>query len=363
MARIKRKFNTKLLKRFNKKELVSFMRKYKIPAEKALGRYTKAEIVSQLIRLQRNKLYYSAFDNLKIKPPRTLSEAQKKNLASHRLNKKSLKTKQSFPQQQKIDVGRPVENAISVEAGVVNSNEVDLIEASKMVNQQPTALEQIKVGDNGTLEELEAPLERQFSSLEELFVFSDKKFSSQKKRVIDLIIQRKQEKGIQVGTSGKQPTAIEVGSSGTQGEIEPSAAVAPSSFSVKVSKLTVPQIKAILDEAQISRRGLTLKAPLVQKVVINKNLTEELVNKTFELNKNSQEIQDQFNRIRLEPTQVQEGQVVEDNEGAKSQTSKRNVLPQGDRQSVQDVINKKVGNIDKVKKKNGNGGRKIVVNK
>ena len=65
-------------------------------------------------------------------------------------------------------------------------------------------------------------------------------------------------------------------------------------------------------------------------------------------------------RIR-ERSIVQQGQVVKDNEGAKSQASKRNVLPQGDSQSVQDVVNKPVGNLDKPKKKNGNGRRKIVV--
>lgn len=348
MARIKRKFNTKLLKRFNKKELVSFMRKHKLPAEKALGRYTKAEIVSQLIRLQRNKLYFSAFDNLKIKPARTLSETQKKNLASNRLKNKSLNTKQSFPQDKKIDVGRQVENAISVEAGVVNPTEDKMVEASALVNQQLTQFQQIK--------EQQGLETGQFSNLEELFEFSNKKIDSSMKEMLDLIIARKQERGIAVGSSGKQPNEQEQISQGVEekSNVEPVG----SSFHTKVNSLVIVELKSILDEAQISRRGITLKGALVQLVVQNKLATEQLVNNILKVR---EDFRKQFNARNLESVPPQKGQVVKDNEGAKSQDSKRNVLPQGDSQSVQDAINKPVGNLDKVKKKNGNGRRKIVV--
>ena len=213
MARRKMKFNSKLFKRFTKKELVGIMRKNKFPAEKALSRYTKAEIVSQLIRLQRNKLYYDVFKNIPIKSPRQLSDKQKKNLAiaRGRLNNAALKTKQAFPDSQNVDTKRKVENRLSTKVLAANPVQQEIIfEAATLVNQQPSQLEQIKEGgDVGELGDLEGINGGQFSNLEELFVFSDKKFSNQKKRVIDLIINRKQEKGVAVGTSGKQPRVDE----------------------------------------------------------------------------------------------------------------------------------------------------------
>lgn len=369
MVRRKMKFNSKLFKRFTKKELVGIMKKNKFPAEKALSRYTKAEIVSQLIRLQRNKLYYDVFKNIPIKSPRQLSDKQKTNLAiaRGRLNNAALKTKQAFPDSQNVDTKRKVENRLSTTVLAKNPVQQEIIfEAATLVNQQPSRLEQIKQGDSGTLEDLEKiNLGNQFSSLEELFVFSDKKFSKQKKRVIDLLINRKRVKGIAVGTSGKQPRADEETKelpteikdiiSGQIGKVD-------SEFLIVVNKLNIKELKSVLDEAQIGRRGLQLKAALAQVVAVNKTKTNQLVRNKVKVKLEARNIIK--NIIEELPLEVQQGQVVKDNEGAKVQASKRNILPQGSSQSSRDVINKDVGNLDKPKgKKSKKGRRKIVVKK
>ncbi len=360
MARRKMKFNSKLFKRFTKKELVGIMRKNKFPAEKALSRYTKAEIVSQLIRLQRNKLYYDVFKNIPIKSPRQLSDKQKKNLAiaRGRLNNAALKTKQAFPDSQNVDTKRKVENRLSTKVLAANPVQQEIIfEAATLVNQQPSQLEQIKEGGD---------VGGQFQDLESLFKFSTNQLNKARKDIIDLINNRKEEKGVVVGTSGKQPKPEE------QTEqlpteitdiIKQQLGKVDSEFLIVVNKLTIAELKSVLDEAQIGRRGLQRKAALAQVVAVNKTKTNQIVRNKVKVKLEAKDI---INKKVKQRTEVQQGQVVKDNEGVKVQASKRNILPQGASQSSRDVINKDVGNLDKPKLKRSktNGGRrKIVVKK
>lgn len=189
MARHKSKFNRKLFNRFKKKELTDFIKKSSLPFEK-ISKMSKGEIVVNLLRLQRNKLYFDTFAKLEIKGPRKMSPKQIANLAKARLKMKQANqsVKESFPQIQKLDVGRKIVNKNNVETNEIKS-------LSKLVSQKPSALETAKldVGDSVFGGE----------DLEELFVMSNRTINQHREQIMQLLEARKKEVGKNGGNQGK----------------------------------------------------------------------------------------------------------------------------------------------------------------
>lgn len=107
MVRKKYKHNTKSLRRYKKNELKKFVKDNNLPL-KINYKMTKTEIVSALLKLQRNG-YSDCFCKLEMKAPRKLSEKQQQNIRKlqERNQERLLKMKQVVKQEQKIDKVKP----------------------------------------------------------------------------------------------------------------------------------------------------------------------------------------------------------------------------------------------------------------
>lgn len=199
MPRRKLKFNRKAFGRFRKNELIDFMKNSDFKMEKKLSRYSKGEIVLHLIRLQRNKLYYQSFEKLEFKEPKKMSDAQKKNLARGRANsllkQGNRVMKQQIPKKQQIDLKPVVQDSNNVNrADAVKNTRVAL---AKVVSQQPTALHQVKFGEEGGAVG---------GSLEDLFKASDRRLSEERAEIQRRINKRKAD--VRSGRKGKLETDI-----------------------------------------------------------------------------------------------------------------------------------------------------------
>ena len=254
MGKSKYTHNTKSLRRYKVKELRDFIKTEKLPIKRT-SKLTKTEIVSALLRLQRNG-HCECMTKLKIKDKKKLSPLQEQALlkGQNRMKEKRLKMKTNVENKQKIDK-KPIQVPISQD--IIKKIKEEIIKEEK-----PTKLQLVKSEGTGSV------VFDDVLNLDKLFEQAEQMDKEDLKFFEDLL-----EKGKGVG--------------GEKFEEEKKEEINDEQVKKQISTLGVIEIREILRKFNISLKGRSKKSDLVDivfdKLYKNVNILEKELGRDIDI--------------------------------------------------------------------------------
>lgn len=250
----KYKHNAKTLRKYKVKELRNFIKENKLPIKRT-SKLTKTEIVGSLLKLQRNG-HCKCFNGLAIREKKKLTPLQQQALlkGQNAMRERRRKMKEQVKPEQKIDE-KPINVSKALKISKVPVKKVpvtkeiieEITDEIKKELNEPTQLEKLKFEGGNE----ETRLYQEILNIEDLIEKADKDYEKDLKYFEELLKElQEQEEEI-----SKEDEEI---------------------YKMEISMLTIPELKKVLDENNISRRGITLKSQLVNLVYNNRNYINDL---------------------------------------------------------------------------------------